>query len=186
MTTLDITAISKLKHAELWKAAKNSRRCAEGVHDMTELIDEVWLKQCGWVPIGNTWYPPESSHPQKYTMPILFWVRVDGTIRLGGGNEWKSGNDARRSQLRLLCAALGMSLTETQMDNDPPRYSDCISCGDPIEENNGDPLDVQDAMRVRCRLCAMDSLGIKVPNFGAFQQHDTGGGRRVIRETKTH
>lgn len=79
----------------------------------SDIIDEAWLKRCGWIPIGNTWYPPEDSHPRQYTTPILFWVRVDGTIRLGGGNEWTSENDAKRSHLRLLCVALGINLTET-------------------------------------------------------------------------
>jgi len=63
----------------------------------------------------------------------------------------------------------------------------CVSCGDVINEPQpDDPPDVIDQMRARCRLCAMEVLGIKTPNFGAFQQHDTGGGWRVIRETKTH
>ena len=75
-----------------------------------EIIDEEWLKSLGWVAIGNTWYPPESAHPRQYTMPILMWVRVDGTIRLGGGNEWCSEYDAKRDQLRRLCDALGIKL----------------------------------------------------------------------------
>lgn len=62
----------------------------------------------------------------------------------------------------------------------------CISCGDligkPVED---DASDVVDAMRVRCRECAMETLGLAVPKVGTLQ-HDAGGGRRVIRETKTH
>mgnify|MGYP001604277132 CR=1 FL=1 len=80
----------------------------------SDIIDEPWLKRCGWVQIGNTWYPPEDSHPRKYDTPLLFWVRVDGTIRLAGGNEWISENDAKRSHLRLLCVALGINLMETE------------------------------------------------------------------------
>lgn len=78
--------------------------------DDETVIDEQWLKSHDWVAIGNTWYPPEASHARQYTMPILFWVRVDGTIRLGGGNEWCSENDAKRGQLRMLCKALGVKL----------------------------------------------------------------------------
>ena len=79
---------------------------------MQSLIDESWLKSCGWVAIGNTWYPPESSHPRQYDTPILFWCRVDGAIRLGGGNAWTSRNDATRQQLRKLCEALEIELAE--------------------------------------------------------------------------
>jgi len=75
-----------------------------------EPIDEQWLQSIGWVAVGNTWYPPEKSHARQYTMPILMWVRVDGTIRLGGGNEWVSGNDAPRWQLLKLCEALGITI----------------------------------------------------------------------------
>lgn len=69
----------------------------------------------------------------------------------------------------------------------PYQRRSCYSCCDLIEAPSvDDQPDIQDAMRARCRLCAMEALGIKVPNFGAFQQFDTGGGRRVIKETKTH
>ena len=74
------------------------------------IIDEPWLKTFGWVAIGNIWYPPESSTPRQYTSPLLLWCRVDGTIRLGGGNEWCSENDAKRGQLRVLCGVLGVKL----------------------------------------------------------------------------
>lgn len=61
----------------------------------------------------------------------------------------------------------------------------CISCGDLIGDDSDQPPDVQDQMKVRCRACAMEVLGIAVPFVGTLQ-HDTGGGRRVIRESKTH
>jgi hypothetical protein len=79
--------------------------------DDEELIDEAWLKQIGWVAIGNTYYPPEDSLPVKYQCPLAMWVRVDGTLRLIG-SEYESGNDATRGQLRRLAAALSITLKE--------------------------------------------------------------------------
>lgn len=74
---------------------------------------------------------------------------------------------------------------------DPQKTSYCISCGDPIpaiadlvafvDENP----DVRHAMRVRCLACAREVLGIAIPFVGTLQ-HDCGGGRRVIRDTRTH
>lgn len=63
----------------------------------------------------------------------------------------------------------------------------CISCGDRIDLAciAQQPYEVQDAMKVRCLCCAEDVLGRKVPPAGTLQ-HDTGGGRRVLWETKTH
>ena len=62
----------------------------------------------------------------------------------------------------------------------------CISCGDTIgKPENDDPPDLHDAMKARCRTCAAEVLGLLVPFVGTLQ-HDTGGGRRVIRESKTH
>lgn len=63
--------------------------------------------------------------------------------------------------------------------------SNCYSCGDPINVDKSQPPDIQDAMRCRCRACAMEVLGIAIPFVGSMQ-HDTGGGWRVIRESKTH
>ena len=74
------------------------------------VIDESWLASLGWVALGNTWYPPERSHPRQYDCPILMWIRVDGTIRLGGNNPWTSSNDAKRGQLRTLCDGLEIRL----------------------------------------------------------------------------
>lgn len=62
----------------------------------------------------------------------------------------------------------------------------CVSCGAVIQAAEDDDIpDVQDAMRARCRQCAIEVLGEGVYVVGSLQ-HDTGGGRRVIRETKTH
>jgi len=62
----------------------------------------------------------------------------------------------------------------------------CISCGDPIRGAcDGDPPGCQDQMRVRCPECALEVLGIEIPFVGTLQ-HASGGGRRVIRDTKTH
>ena len=66
-----------------------------------------------------------------------------------------------------------------------PYKTYCISCGDLIRESRTENPDVKDQMRVRCETCAMEVLGLSVPFVGSLQ-HDTGGGRRVIRETKTH
>lgn len=61
----------------------------------------------------------------------------------------------------------------------------CYSCGDRIYRDDSDNPDIQDAMRARCWTCALEVLGIAIPFVGSLQ-HDTGGGWRVIRETKTH
>lgn len=73
------------------------------------------------------------------------------------------------------------------MSDEKPRTDNClcISCGDLIRRDNNLPCEVQDAMRARCLDCAKEVLGLSVPKVGTLQ-HDTGGGRRVIRETKTH
>lgn len=41
--------------------------------------------------------------------------------------------------------------------------SNCYSCGDPINVDKSYPPDIQDAMRCRCRTCAMEVLGIPKP-----------------------
>lgn len=61
----------------------------------------------------------------------------------------------------------------------------CRSCGDIIFTDDNYPFEVQDAMRCRCKACALEVLGIAIPFVGTLQ-HDTGGGWRVIRETKTY
>jgi len=67
----------------------------------------------------------------------------------------------------------------------PSQRTLCVSCGDLIAKCSDMPPDVQDQMRVRCLTCAKEVLGIAVPMVGTLQ-HDTGGGWRVIKETKTH
>lgn len=79
----------------------------------TTPIDEAMLASYGWKAMGNTWYPPESSHHRRYESPILYWVRVDGTLRLVG-SEWTSGNDATQNQLFRLCDALSIQLAKEQ------------------------------------------------------------------------
>lgn len=62
----------------------------------------------------------------------------------------------------------------------------CVSCADPLQQpTSEDTPEVQDAMKARCRVCAKEVLGIEIPKVGTLQ-NDCGGGRRVIRETKTH
>lgn len=62
----------------------------------------------------------------------------------------------------------------------------CAACGDVMWQSQGDDRpEVQDAMRAYCRTCALEVLGIAIPKVGSLQ-HDTGGGWRVIRESKTH
>lgn len=62
----------------------------------------------------------------------------------------------------------------------------CIACGDLIRgPKRDDNPHVVDAMKVYCQTCAKEILGLAIPFVGSLQ-HDTGGGRRVIRETKTH
>jgi len=64
--------------------------------------------------------------------------------------------------------------------------SSCVSCGDGLSDDCADePPEVRDAMKLRCRTCAREMCGTAIPFVGSLQ-HDTGGGRRVIRETKTH
>ena len=70
------------------------------------------------------------------------------------------------------------------------RYS-CISCSDLIHRHSDDPLDLQDAKAVRCDDCAREVLGLptrqmKDSRSVGYFNYDTGGGTRVIRESKTH
>lgn len=69
------------------------------------------------------------------------------------------------------------------------RYT-CISCGDLIQRYPEDPPDLQDAKQVRCDECVREVLGLPLQtkdsrSVGYFN-HGTGGGTRVIRESKTH
>lgn len=62
----------------------------------------------------------------------------------------------------------------------------CVACGDLISDPMPDENPhVVDAMRAYCQACAAELLGFAVPVVGTLQ-NDTGGGRRVIRDTKTH
>lgn len=62
----------------------------------------------------------------------------------------------------------------------------CVSCGDNYTPDNNEKFEVQDAMRARCKICSYEILGLMVPKFKSSFQFDTGGGQRVIRESKTH
>lgn len=68
------------------------------------------------------------------------------------------------------------------------RLDNCAACGarlaNPVNVENI-PFDVQDAMGAYCQTCAYEVLGIAIPFVGNLQ-HGTGGGWRVIRESKTH
>lgn len=62
----------------------------------------------------------------------------------------------------------------------------CLACDDLIYRRTKQHPEVEDAMRVYCRVCALEILGISVPYVGPIGNFGTGGGRRVIKETKTH
>jgi hypothetical protein len=71
-------------------------------------------------------------------------------------------------------------------DDEDYRLPVCASCGDVLGDTDSSlPYDVQDAMRAYCLTCAKEVLGIAIPKVGTLQ-HGSGGGWRVIRETKTH
>ena len=66
--------------------------------------------------------------------------------------------------------------------------TECKSCGELIShQKTGTDYELQDCMRAYCRDCAEEILGREV---GVGSPHtfnfDTGGGKRVIKETKTH
>lgn len=68
------------------------------------------------------------------------------------------------------------------------RLARCAACGDSLSylvDVDGVPFDVQDAMGAYCKTCAYEVLGIAIPRVGNLQ-HGTGGGWRVIKESKTH
>lgn len=69
-----------------------------------------------------------------------------------------------------------------------PRLPRCVACGERLSEGldvGKFPFDVQDSMQAHCESCAYEVLGIAIPMVGTLQ-HDTGGGWRVIKESKTH
>lgn len=67
----------------------------------------------------------------------------------------------------------------------------CISCLDRIQRYPEDSPDLEDAKSVRCEECAREVLGLptrqtkNIQSLGYFY-HGTGGGTRVLRESKTH
>lgn len=68
------------------------------------------------------------------------------------------------------------------------RLEHCAACKCLLSMNpdtTGIPLDVQDQMAAYCKTCAYETLGIAIPMVGSLQ-HGTGGGWRVVKETKTH
>lgn len=68
------------------------------------------------------------------------------------------------------------------------RLKYCAACEEwltPDPDTKDIPLDVQDQMAAYCKTCAYETLGISIPKVGSLQ-HGTGGGRRVIKESKTH
>ena len=71
-------------------------------------------------------------------------------------------------------------------ENEPatPRFF-CKSCRDVIRRSPDVTVEIRNAMRSYCFVCALELLGIAIPKYGTLQ-HGTGGGWRVIRETKTH
>lgn len=69
------------------------------------------------------------------------------------------------------------------------RLDRCAACKSRLNPNidtTDIPLDVQDQMQAYCKTCAYETMGIdvKLPEQGTFQ-HGCGGGRRVIKSTKS-
>lgn len=66
------------------------------------------------------------------------------------------------------------------------RLDKCVSCGCELHADNveDDPLEVQDAMQARCRMCAREVLGLATGATSMTFNRDTGGGKRVIRSTR--
>ena len=74
----------------------------------------------------------------------------------------------------------------------------CVSCGDSVSARLQDRLNgvrreclaVSDeliiTMRDRCTSCALEIVVGIIPKVGSASSHGTGGGQRVIRESKTH
>ena len=68
------------------------------------------------------------------------------------------------------------------------RLPNCRACGCALVSRpdlSDVPFDVQDAMGAYCETCAYEVLGMAIPFVGTLQ-HGTGGGWRVIKESKTH
>jgi len=85
-----------------FEAAANGKR-----PDDTIQVDEAFLLGLGWTQIGNTFYPPESSLGRQYDSPLMFWCRVDGTLRICS-DKWQSENDVTRAKFREVCRALDL------------------------------------------------------------------------------
>lgn len=69
--------------------------------------------------------------------------------------------------------------------NELAELNRCLSCQDPLSVDKSEPLDVQDQMKTHCRTRARELLGYGVPFVGTMQK-TTRGGRRVLKESKTH
>lgn len=76
---------------------------------MDKVVDEYFLKAICWKQIGNTWYPPAFSHKRQFESPLMFWCRVDGTLRICG-SEWMSEPDISVSKFRQVCEALDVEI----------------------------------------------------------------------------
>lgn len=76
----------------------------------------------------------------------------------------------------------------SDIDGDERQHYFCISCGEGIRRSGTESPALRAAKRVRCEECARDMLGLPLKlesqSVGYFH-HTTGGGRRVIRDTKT-
>lgn len=87
--------------------------CPRHYPDRSPMVDEPFLKSIGWKQIGNTWYPPESSHRRQYDSPLMFWCRVDGALRVCS-NKWASDNDVTQAKFLEVCSALDVEITGVQ------------------------------------------------------------------------
>ena len=64
----------------------------------------------------------------------------------------------------------------------------CKSCGDVflLDKVRLKEAKVNEYLTSRCRCCAEELHTGRIPKLGSAGQFTTGGGRRVIYETKTH
>lgn len=59
------------------------------------------------------------------------------------------------------------------------RLDECVSCGERLQRRENltnVPFDVQDQMQVRCKVCAMEVLGMTVFALGIFSTIQAVGG----------
>jgi hypothetical protein len=78
---------------------------------VANIVDDDYMQLIGWRAVGNTWYPPEDSHDRQYDAPLMYWCRVDGTLRISG-SEWTSKTDVTIGKFREVCAALGVTVPD--------------------------------------------------------------------------